>query len=91
VIVASYIAMLCCAVLCVPGGTPVADWINRVFTAGLMALFFLIIGVGGTQADWGSLGAVADWTQAPTTVPIIFLALVCAGKTGIPLLLLLLC
>ncbi|KAK9804780.1 hypothetical protein WJX72_004945 [[Myrmecia] bisecta] len=58
------------------GGTGTADLLNRAMTAGLMVLFVGIIASGASHADWSALTTHADWSTAPQTVPIMFLALV---------------
>ncbi|GJP52359.1 hypothetical protein CLOM_g11482 [Closterium sp. NIES-68] len=57
------------------GSTRTADIINRVLTAGLLGIFTLLVCGGAAIADWDEL-AVADWSEMPTTLPVIFLALV---------------
>ncbi|CAI7839254.1 unnamed protein product [Closterium sp. NIES-53] len=57
------------------GSTRTADIINRVLTAGLLGIFTLLVCGGAAVADWDEL-AVADWSEMPTTLPVIFLALV---------------
>lgn len=58
------------------GGARAAEAVNGGLTAALLLLFAAIVVMGGSQADFGALQSVVDWSAAPATLPIIFLSLV---------------
>jgi hypothetical protein len=49
--------------------------LSRGSMVGMLGLYGIIMCVGAERADWMDL-AVSDWSQAPSTIPILLLALV---------------
>ena len=58
------------------GGVKLADKMNQVLTLLLLWLFGLLVVGGAAQVDWPAVDWAGDWTAAPGTVPVVFLALV---------------
>jgi len=58
------------------GGVRLADKMNKALTLALLALFGVLVAGGAARADFASADWVGDWSRAPQTVPVVFLALV---------------
>ena len=58
------------------GGVKLADKMNQVLTLTLLGLFGLIVLGGAVRVDWTTADWGGDWSAAPATVPVVFLALV---------------
>ena len=58
------------------GGVRLADKMNQALTLALLALFGVLVAGGAARADFASADWVGDWSRAPQTVPVVFLALV---------------
>eukprot|EP00241_Pyramimonas_parkeae_P001349 CAMPEP_0114261648 /NCGR_PEP_ID=MMETSP0058-20121206/21274_1 /TAXON_ID=36894 /ORGANISM="Pyramimonas parkeae, CCMP726" /LENGTH=540 /DNA_ID=CAMNT_0001377247 /DNA_START=294 /DNA_END=1916 /DNA_ORIENTATION=- len=63
------------AVMLLKGGTKAADYVNRLLSVPLLLAFAYIAVSGGSVADFSTL-SYADWDEAKSTVPVIFLCLV---------------
>lgn len=60
---------------CVYTGPGLVVNLSRGSMVGMLGLYGVIMLVGGDRADWAAL-ATCDWSQAPSTIPILLLALV---------------
>lgn len=58
------------------GGVRLADAMNRGLTLTLLATFATLVAGGAARADWSAADWIGDWSAAPETVPVVFLALV---------------
>jgi hypothetical protein len=58
------------------GGVKLADKMNQGLTLILLGLFGVLLVGGAARADWSAADWSGDWTAAPVTVPVVFLALV---------------
>ena len=58
------------------GGVRLADAMNRGLTLTLLATFAALVAGGAASADWSAADWMGDWSAAPETVPVVFLALV---------------
>jgi hypothetical protein len=58
-----------------PVGQKLVVNLSRGSMAGMLAMYAIILAAGTQQADWEAL-TLGDWSQTPSTAPILLLTLV---------------